>query len=150
MRFDKKLLILIVILMVSGGMKVFACHSGDLGATEKGHYKWSQNLGGLSRVTEGLTFSLLLSTDCDFYAQFISQEYEYIAEAAAQGKGAHLLVLADWAGCPLASRAKFSTTMQARYATLFTETSREQPDEFLKKLKEMVALTPTLKQTCQA
>jgi len=149
MRFDKKLLILIVILIVSFGMDVFACHERDLGAHYEGHYKWSKNSGGLTQYTEVSTFSSLLSTSCDFYAQFISNQYDYIAEEAAQGQGEHLLVLAEWVGCPLASRSKFSTTMQARYASLFTETSREQPDEFFKKLKEMVALTPTLKQTCQ-
>ncbi len=150
MRFDKKLLILIVILMVSSGMEVFACHIKDLGAHAEGHYKWSKNSGGFFRVTEGMTISASTSISCDFYAQFISREYDYIVEEAAQGQGAHLLVLAQWVGCPLASRSKFSTTMQARHASIFAETSREQPDEFLKKLKEMVALTPTLKQTCQA
>ena len=150
MRFDKKLLILIVSLMVSFGVEVFACHKGDLGAYQEGHYQWSKNTGGISQVIEGTTVSIHITTDCDFYVQFISQEYDYIAEEAAQGQGEHLLVLAEWVGCPLAIRSKFSTTMQARYASLFAETSREQPDEFLKKLKEMVALTPTLKQTCQA
>ena len=150
MRFDKKLLILIVILMVSCGMEVFACHGENLGAAAKGHYKWSKNLGYTFRASENVTIGIFTTSSCDFYAQFISHEYNYITEAAARGQGEHLLVLAEWVGCPLASRSKFSTTMQARYASLFAETSREQPDEFLKKLKEMVALTPTLKQACQA
>ena len=150
MRNMTKLFFLMILLIGGFGMEIFACHQGDLGATMKGHYHWSKNFGFTFRYTENSTIFTSITTHCDFYAQFIFHEYQYIAEEAAQGQGDRLMVLARLMGCSRESYPAFAAAIQMDYPSLFYQTSKVQPDLFLEKLKELVALTPTLEQTCRS
>ena len=75
-----------------------ACHEGDFGALNKGHYKWGKNVG-IFQYTESSTVLTSTSTSCDLYTAYLENQYMIIQEQVAQGTGAQLDALAHYSGC---------------------------------------------------
>lgn len=124
-----------------------ACHSNELSAPYKGHYHYGKG-AGLLQLTEGSTVYTAVTTSCDFYTAFLEQEYEAIAQQAAQGQGAHLNVVATYAGCPVSSHAEFGLAMRDNYEQLFREQNTARSHELRQGVTEMIGDTPTLRQAC--
>ena len=52
---------------------------------------------------------------------FLQSQWSYISQEASQGKGKHLVALANIMGCDKGQQNKFSTLLHENYSTLFGE-----------------------------
>ena len=57
---------MLLLAMTMGYSSLKACHEGDFGALNKGHYKWGKN-AGIFQYTENITILTITSTSCDLY-----------------------------------------------------------------------------------
>ena len=55
---------MLLLAMTMGYSNLKACHEGDFGALNKGHYKWGKNVG-IFQYTESITVLTSTSTSCD-------------------------------------------------------------------------------------
>ena len=89
---------MLLLAMTMGYSSLKACHEGDFGALNKGHYKWGKN-AGIFQYTENITILTITSTSCDLYTAYLETQYDIIQEQIAQGKGPQLDALAHFSGC---------------------------------------------------
>ena len=78
---------MLLLAMIMGYSNLKACHEGDFGALNKGHYKWGKN-AGIFQYTENITILTSTSTSCDLYTAYLETQYDIIQEQIAQVKGA--------------------------------------------------------------
>ena len=63
MKNKKWYLPMLLLAMTMGYSSLKACHEGDFGALNKGHYKWGKNVG-IFQYTENITILTITSTSC--------------------------------------------------------------------------------------
>jgi hypothetical protein len=139
-----KIKMILVSTVVFMATNVYACHD-DFGT--KGHHTWSKNSGVL-QLTELTTISPSTTTWCELYTDFITNEYQYLAEQAAQGQGPHLVSLAQLMGCSSGGYATFAEKTHTYYASLFSSSEPPVPNLFREQLNQMIRSTPVLHQNC--
>jgi hypothetical protein len=98
MKNKKWYLPMLLLVMTMGYSNLKACHEGDFGALNKGHYKWGKNVG-IFQYSESITVLTSTSTSCDLYTAYLEDQYQIIQEQVAQGTGAQLDALAYYSGC---------------------------------------------------
>ena len=86
---------MLLLAMTMGYSSLKACHEGDFGALNKGHYKWGKN-AGIFQYTENITILTSTSTSCDLYTAYLETQYDIIQEQVAKGKGPQLDALAHY------------------------------------------------------
>ena len=142
-------IVLSIVILGFSASAVFACHSNDMGAPNKGHHHYGKS-SGILQHTEDITISTSTMTSCDFYTVFLEKEYDNIAEQAAQGHGMHLNVVADYAGCPASLTGEFGSAMRNNFEHLFSENSLHRSHWLQQEVTEMIEDTPELRQNCNS
>ena len=79
MKNKKWYLPMLLLAMTMGFSSLKACHEGDFGALNKGHYKWGKN-AGIFQYTENITILTITSTSCDLYTAYLETQYDIIQE----------------------------------------------------------------------
>ena len=110
MKKKKWYLPILLLSMTMGHSSLKACHEGDFGALNKGHYKWGKNVG-IFQYTESITVLTSTSTSCDLYTAYLEDQYQIIQEQVAQGTGAQLDALAYYSGCEKQAVPSFRKTL---------------------------------------
>ena len=75
MKNKKWYLPMLLLAMTMGYSSLKACHEGDFGALNKGHYKWGKNVG-IFQYTESITVLTSTSTSCDLYTAYLEDQYQ--------------------------------------------------------------------------
>ena len=70
---------MLLLAMTMGFSSLKACHEGDFGALNKGHYKWGKNVG-IFEYKESITVLTSTSTSCDLYTAYLEDQYQIIQE----------------------------------------------------------------------
>ena len=131
--------------MTMGYSNLKACHEGDFGALNKGHYKWGENVG-IFQYTESITVLTSTSTSCDLYTAYLEDQYQIIQEQVAQGKGPQLDALAHFSGCVKQAVPSFRKTLYANYDALFG--SNQDPAILRNQILGLIETTPSLSESC--
>ncbi len=122
-----------------------ACHEGDFGALNKGHYKWGEN-AGIFQYTENITIFTITSTSCDLYTAYLETQYDIIQEQVAQGTGPQLDALAHYSGCEKHAVPSFRKTLNAKYEELFG--SNHDAGILRNQILGLIETTPSLSDSC--
>ena len=118
---------MLLLAMTMGYSNLKACHEGDFGTLNKGHYKWGKNVG-IFQYTESITVLTSTSTSCDLYTAYLENQYQIIQEQVAQGTGAQLDALAYFSGCEKQAVPSFRKTwMQESFETRSSGSSKPLP-----------------------
>ena len=136
---------MLLLSMTMGHSSLKACHEGDFGALNKGHYKWGKNVG-IFQYTERITVSTSTSTSCDLYTAYLENQYMIIQEQVAQGTGAQLDALAHFSGCEKQAVPSFRKTLYANYDALFG--SNQDPAILRNQILGLIETTPSLSESC--
>lgn len=84
--------------------------------------------------------------------QYVVQKHQQLLEEAAQGNGPHLTALGQLMGCDSKQLPQFKDVLHKNYATVSQDLAVLTPDKtvapFLDHVKEWIAKTPSLHQTC--
>ena len=123
-----------------------ACHEGDFGAPNKGHYKWGGSVG-IFQYTESITVLTSTSTSCDLYTAYLENQYIIIQEQVAQGTGAQLDALAHYSGCEKQAVPSFRKTLHANYHALFG--SNLDAGILRNQILVLIETTPSLSEYCR-
>ena len=132
--------------MTMGFSNLKACHEGDFGALNKGHYKWGKNVG-IFQYTESITVLTSTSTSCDLYTAYLENQYMIIQEQVAQGTGAQLDALAHYSGCEKQAVPSFRKTLHANYHALFG--SNLDAGILRNQILGLIETTPSLSEYCR-
>ena len=132
--------------MTMGFSNLKACHEGDFGAPNKGHYKWGENVG-IFQYTESITVLTSTSTSCDLYIAYLENQYMIIQEQVAQGTGAQLDALAHYSGCEKQAVPSFRKTLHANYNALFG--SNVDAGILRNQILGLIETTPSLIEYCR-
>ena len=133
------LLMLISILL--GTLKAYACHEGDFTALSKGHYKWGKS-AGLLQYTENITISSSTSTSCDMYTAYLWRQYDSIQE-----QGEHLDAIAIFSGCTEPVTEIFKGELAQNYQSLFS--SQGDPVALRNQIGVVIQNNEELRTSCQ-
>ena len=136
---------MLLLAMTMGYSNLKACHEGDFGALNKGHYKWGKNVG-IFQYTESITVLTSTSTSCDLYTAYLEDQYQIIQEQVAQGTGAQLDALAHFSGCEKQAVPSFRKTLYANYDALFG--SNQDPGILRNQILGLIEITPSLSESC--
>ena len=136
---------MLLLAMTMGYSNLKACHEGDFGALNKGHYKWGKNVG-IFQYTENITILTITSTSCDLYTAYLEDQYQIIQEQVAQGTGAQLDALAYYSGCEKLAVPSFRKTLYANYDALFG--SNQDPAILRNQILGLIETTPSLSESC--
>ena len=131
--------------MTIGFSNLKACHEGDFGALNKGHYKWGENVG-IFQYTESITVLTSTSTSCDLYTAYLENQYQFIQEQVAQGTGAQLDALAHYSGCEKQAVPSFRKTLYANYEALFGP--NHDAGILRNQILVLIETTPSLSKSC--
>ena len=135
------------IIIFYSSMEVFACHTESDDQIVGHQSRISINM--ITFSTEWSSAHISTSTQCEWYANFIRDSYQFIAEEAAQGQGQYLKVLAQTMGCPAESHPEFATVLKTQYRVLFDPTHHPKtPQYFLQQVENLVADRPSLSKAC--
>ena len=136
---------MLLLAMTMGYSSLKACHEGDFGALNKGHYKWGKN-AGIFQYTENITILTITSTSCDLYTAYLETQYDIIQEQIAQGKGPQLDALAHFSGCEKQTVPSFRKTLYANYDALFG--SNQDAGILRNQILGLIETTPSLSDSC--
>ena len=136
-------MLLLAMNMCYGNLK--ACHEGDFGALNKGHYKWGKNVG-IFQYTESITVLTSTSTSCDLYTAYLENQYQIIQEQVAQGTGDQLDALAHYSGCENQAVPSFRKTLYVNYEALFG--SNDDAGILRNQILVLIESTPSLSESC--
>ena len=136
---------MLLLAMTMGYSNLKACHEGDFGALNKGHYKWGKNVG-IFQYTESITVLTSTSTSCDLYTAYLETQYDIIQEQIAKGKGPHLDALAHFSGCEKQAVPSFRKTLNANYEELFG--SNDDAGILRNQIIGLIETTPSLSESC--
>ena len=137
---------MLLLAMTMGFSNLKACHKGDFGALNKGHYKWGENVG-IFQYTESITELTSTSTSCDLYTAYLENQYMIIQEQVAQGTGAQLDALAHYSGCEKQAVPSFRKTLHANYHALFD--SNLDAGFLRNQILGLIETTPSLSESCR-
>ncbi len=136
---------MLLLAITMGYSNLKACHEGDLGALNKGHYKWGKNVG-IFQYTESITVLTSTSTSCDLYTAYLENQYQFIQQQVAQGTGAQLDALAHYSGCEKQAIPSFRKTLYANYEALFGP--NHDAGILRNQILVLIETTPSLSESC--
>ncbi len=145
MKNRKWCLPMLLLAMILSYSSLKACHEGDFGALNKGHYKWGKN-AGIFQYTENITIFTSTSTSCDLYTAYLETQYDIIQEQVAQGSGPQLDALAHYSGCEKQAVPSFRKTLNAKYEELFG--SNHDAGILRNQILGLIETTPSLSDSC--
>lgn len=142
----KTILFLVIILLSLNVPITWACHQGGaLGMASKNPFSSTIDYTFASTFVFASTSGTLGCENWDFVRinqeEYIGENWNYIAEDAAQGNGTYLAAFAQMMGCSGKSEIEFRSIIQTNYGSLFTQSylsDYERPHQFLGKIEELL------------
>ena len=127
MRFETIFLLTISVLFWSEA--VWACHKGGpMGFATNDPGAFSLDITISPTYTGASTSGTAGCKDWDYSQHqrnhYLKTQWTFLAEEAAQGKGEHLIALAQMMGCSGERQTSFMVLMRSHYSVLFGKTKR--------------------------